>query len=389
MHIICHYAEIGLKGKNRRYFENKLAGNIKKNLESEVPECLKDVKTLSGRIIASLRSEPEKENKESIIGALRKTFGVAHFSFAEESDPDIAAVEKAAWNMVKRKDFETFRVTAQRSDKTYPLTSHQINEQVGGYLVGKTGKKVRLKNADLEIFIEIVDRRAFVYAEKISGPGGMPVGTGGKAVVMLSGGIDSPVAAWYALKRGVSPVFVHFHSVPFTSRESIDKVKQLAAILRSWGARPEIHLVPFADTQKEVALKTPEKLRVILYRRLMFKIGEKIARRENCQAFVTGESIGQVASQTLENMRAIEEATPLPVLRPLAGFDKQEIIEKAKKIGTYEISILPHDDCCTRLMPRHPETKAKLEEVRLAEANLNIASLVKTSTEESLCQSGR
>jgi len=205
----------------------------------------------------------------------------------------------------------------------------------------------------------------------------MPVGTGGKALVLLSGGIDSPVAAYYLLKRGVEVDFIHFHSMPYTSPASVEKVKRLTDIINKFQSGSKIFLVPFADIQKEIMMKVPEKLRVIFYRRLMMKIAEEVARKENYLALITGESVGQVASQTLENMKVIEDAVKLPVLRPLCGFDKEEIINIARRIGTFEISILPHDDCCTRFVPKHPETRARMEEVKQAEKNLEVKKMIK------------
>ena len=286
-------------------------------------------------------------------------------------------LKKDCWDLIKNKKFKTFRITAQRSQKNFPMTSEEINKEVGAYIVEKSKKKVKLTNPDVNCFIEIVDGRAFVYLEKIKGPGGMPVGSNGKALVLLSGGIDSPVAAYYALKRGVKVDFIHFHSMPYTMPASVEKVKDLAKTLEKFQSASKIYLIPLADIQEKTVSKTPEKLRIILYRRMMLRIAEKLARDNKYLALYTGESVGQVASQTLENIKVIEETIKLPILRPLIGFDKEDIIEKAKEIGTYEISILPHEDCCTRFIPKHPETKANLKEVQEAEKKMDIKKMVR------------
>ena len=390
-YTIIRYGEIALKGKNRRFFEEKLVANIKEKLSRQLPESFEFIRRISGRIL--IKTKGSIPNSKFQI--LNYIFGIHSFSFASESSQDINKLKKDCWNLMKDKKFRTFRITAQRSNKNYPLTSQEINEQIGAYIVKKLEKKVHpvklrqghtrftgfnrvnLKNPDINCFIEIVEKYAFTYLEKIPGPGGMPVGTGGKALVLLSGGIDSPVAAYYLLKRGVEVDFIHFHSMPYTSPASVEKVKRLTDIINKFQSGSKIFLVPFADIQKEIMMKVPEKLRVIFYRRLMMKIAEEVARKENYLALITGESVGQVASQTLENMKVIEDAVKLPVLRPLCGFDKEEIINIARRIGTFEISILPHDDCCTRFVPKHPETRARMEEVKQAEKNLEVKKMIK------------
>ena len=389
-HIICHYAEIGIKGGNRNYFERILAKNIKEKLDKECPRGFRSVKRISGRILVELHLPPSlsgegikgESSHDTYYKILATIFGIANFSFAVESKQDIKILKKDCWNLIKDKKFKTFRVTAQRSRKDFPMTSEEINKEVGAYIVKKSGKKVNLTKPDINCFIEIVDGRAFIYPEKIKGPGGMPVGSGGKALALLSGGIDSPVAAYYALKRGVRVDFAHFHSLPFTSPASLEKVESLAKALLKFQISAKIHFIPLADIQKEIVLKAPEKLRIILYRRMMLRIAEKLARDNNYPALYTGESVGQVASQTLENIKAAEEVISLPVLRPLIGFDKEDIIKKAKEIGTYEISILPHEDCCARFVPEHPETKADLKEVREAEKKLEVKKMIEKAVEK-------
>lgn len=418
--IIIRYGELSLKGGNRRFFEERLVANIKEKLNREMPGpprvdessrveagSFEYIKRISGRIIIKTKGNIQNSKFE----ILNSVFGIHSFSFASESSQDIKKLKKDCWDLVKEKfstrggsalGGKTFRVTTQRSNKSYPLTSQQLNEQVGAYIVkklsstaslapskgrgikgeGMSRERVSLKNPDINCHIEIVEKYAFIYLEKIAGPGGMPVGTGGKALVLLSGGIDSPVAAYYLLKRGVRVDFIHFHSIPHTSPASVEKVKRLAGTLNKFQTGSKIIMVPFAETQREIMVGVPEKLRVIFYRRFMMMLAEKIAEKENYLALVTGESVGQVASQTLENMRAVEDAVSIPILRPLCGFDKEEIIEVAKKIGTFEISIEPHDDCCTRFIPKHPETRAKLAEIKSAEKNLETEKLIKKILEK-------
>jgi len=376
-HILIHYGEIALKGKNRNFFEAQLIQNIKSQLEAFAPGSFIDVAKISGGILVKLHEHGVSE-KEKVEDALLHTFGIANFSFATSVGQDVEEIKKACWELIKDETFETFRVTTQRSNKQYAMSSMEIDRTVGEYIFEKfqRAKKVSLKNPDCECFVMILDKLALVASQKIQGLGGMPVGTGGKAMVLLSGGFDSPVAAWWLLKRGVQLRFAHFHSVPYTSKASIEKVIALTQQLKKYGASTKIFLIPFADVQKEIMMNCPDKFRIILYRRLMMRIAEELAKREKCLALITGDSVGQVASQTLENILAVSEAATLPIFRPLIGMDKEEIMQKARQIGTYDISILPHDDCCTRLMPKKPETRAKLDEVLESEKVLDIPRLI-------------
>ncbi|HFC76660.1 MAG TPA: tRNA 4-thiouridine(8) synthase ThiI, partial [Candidatus Moranbacteria bacterium] len=342
-------------------------------------------------------SDNKKNNQLDVVRQeLKEIFGIANFSFTKEVLQDIEVLKKECWKMVKDNflaekkpafNKKTFRVTTQRSNKNFPMTSEEINREVGGYIFEKLknkglNPKVSLKNPDIECFIEIVNKTAFIFAEKIKGLNGMPVGTGGRALAMLSGGIDSPVAGYYGLKRGVNIDFIHFHSLPYTSVASNEKVEALAKKLLKFQMQAKIFMVPFAKIQQEIVIKCPEKLRVIMYRRLMLKIAEKIAEEKKYLALYSGESVAQVASQTLENILATNDAVSMTILRPLSGFDKEEIIEIAKKIDTYDISILPHEDCCTRFVPKHPETRAKLEDVRNAEKKLDLKKVINEAIAE-------
>ena len=392
-YTICHYSEIGLKGKNRKFFEEKLIENIKK-LTLKIDD-FEFVKRISGRIIVKLTKKGIKREKE-IGDSLKNIFGVAYFAFAVSCLQRIINIQEKALELLapyrnevsgmglKTKKFKTFRIFTQRSKKEFPLNSQEINEKVGEYVLERLkAKKVKLENPDIACFIEIVEKYSFLYLERIKGLGGLPVGVSGKAVVLLSGGIDSPVAAFFAMKRGIKVIFLHFHAYPYTSVASIEKVKKLTKILRKYQGNSRLYLVPFGDIQKEILLRITPKLRVIFYRRLMFKIAQEIAKKENALGIFTGESVGQVASQTLENIRAIEEAVNLPVYRPLISWDKEEIIRKAREIDTFDISILPDEDCCSRFVPAHPETKAKLEEIKEAEKRLNVQKMIKTATDKS------
>lgn len=365
--LIIHYHEIGLKGKNRGFFEGKLEENLKKALSSLPGPPLLEIKKLTGRHLIRL----EGNYDESLVAKrINTVFGVANYSFAYETDAEIEKLQEVALNLVNQRKYNSFRVETQRSDKSLPWTSVEVNQKVGAYLLKNTDIPVNLTNPELTCFIELVTGKAYLYLEKLKGAGGLPLSSGGRAVGLLSGGIDSPVACFQVMRRGVRIVFLHFHSYPYTDKASIDKARELVQILTSYQFKSRLYLLPFIDIQKEIIVKTPEKLRVILYRRMMLRIAAKIAQTEKAQAIVTGESLGQVASQTIENLRAIEAVTELPILRPLIGTDKQDIIAQAEAMGTYQTSIMPYQDCCAFFVPKHPETKANLEELQDAEAKL-------------------
>lgn len=373
--FLVHYGEVGLKGKNRAFFEKKLAQNIKMSLKGM--GCA-EVRRIYGRLLVMLRPEADVE---AIRERLGKVMGIAHFERALETALDINAIRAAALELVKDQQFKTLKVETKRANKRFPLTSPEISAKVGAALLGATGASADMHTPDLRCNIEIVDEAAYVYVEKIRGVGGLPVGASGKVLVMLSGGIDSPVAAWRMMKRGVKALFVHFYSYPYTDKASLEKVEELVAILASWNYRTLIYLVPFADVQREIVTQTPAPYRVILYRRMMVRIAQQIASAAKAECLVTGESLGQVASQTLGNLRVIEEAAEIPILRPLIGDDKAEIMELAENIGTFEISILPHDDCCSLFVPDRPATNAPLEAVEAAEAALDVDTLTKLAVE--------
>ncbi|MFW6143456.1 MAG: tRNA uracil 4-sulfurtransferase ThiI [Patescibacteria group bacterium] len=406
---LVHYGEIALKGENRSFFENKLISNIE-NAVSDLNLEKNPVKNLYGRLFLQLpsneiaSSEPCTQRGTAVITRqkedrglksatsisnrlefrLKKIPGIANFSPAYLAERDLDKLKELIWQETKqRMPFETFRIRASRADKSFPLTSRDIEFKIGGYVKEKSQAEVDLENAKLSCYIEILSDKALFYFEKIPGPGGLPVTTAGKVGALLSGGIDSPVAAWKIAKRGAKNVFIHFHSYPQTDKASQEKVKDFVRTLVKWQGTSTLFLVPLLKIQEEIVAQCPKKLRVILYRRMMLRIAEKIAKKENCLALVTGESLGQVASQTIENMRVTEAVTTLPVFRPLIGMDKQQIVGTAKKIGTYETAIKPHQDCCSLFVPQHPETRAKLEMVEKAEKLLQLENLIDCALENS------
>jgi len=376
-YIICHYHEIALKGNNRGFFERKLVENIKNFLPKESFDF---VENISGRIIVKLNKNSIKKRKE-IERVLGNISGIVHFSFADNCKQDLKVVKKKSVDFLKQEKFKTFRVSTKRSNKKFEKSSQQINEEVGAFIVQEMNKKVKLKKSDVTLFIEIVQNYSFLYLEKFKGVGGLPVGVSGKGLVLISGGIDSPVAAFLAMKRGVKVSLIHFHSSPYTNQESIEKVKRIVRVLNNFQFRLKLYLCPFANIQKEILLNVPAKFRVIFYKRMMAKIAERVANTEKIETLITGESVGQVASQTLENIKVIQSVSDKLILRPLICQDKKEIIEMAKKIGTFDLSILPYQDCCTRFVPRHPATKARLKDIEVAEKELNIEELIEESVQ--------
>lgn len=368
--VLIHYHEIGLKGRNRGRFEQQLVTNIARALKG-LPRGA--VRRLSGRIVLELAPDAE-------TGAIRErladVFGIANYSEAICVPTAIEHIRAGAWDVVRRKDFGSFKIAARRGDKSFPFTSEQINRDVGAHVQSLSRAQVKLDDPDLTCHIEVSYQGAFIYTGKMPGPGGLPVGANERAVSLLSSGIDSPVASYKTMKRGVRLSFVHFHSQPYTNRSSQRNTEELVRVLTRYQYRSTLYLVPFVEIQRRVMTHAPPGYRVILYRRAMLRIAEAIAEREGAQALVTGESVGQVASQTLSNMRAIEEVTALPVLRPLSGDNKEEIIDLARRIGTYDISIEPYEDCCTVFVPKHPETRADLNVVHEIEPKLGLPPLI-------------
>ncbi len=374
--MLIHYHEIGLKGKNRGKFERRLMTNITRALK-DVP-CGK-LERLSGRMMLALTSESPID---VIRERLSTVFGIANFSEAVVAKRNIEAIRETTWALAQKADFESFKIVTKRGDKTFPLNSDQINRDVGKHIQTLSGARVLMDNPDLICFIEIAPQRIFIYAEKIPALGGLPVGSNERAVSLLSSGIDSPVASYKIMKRGVKLTYVHFHSQPYTNRNSQRNTEDLVRLLTRHQYVSDLYLVPFVEIQRHIMTRAPASYRVILYRRAMLRIAEAIAQKVDAHALVTGENVGQVASQTLSNIRAIEEVTPLPILRPLSGDNKEEIINEARRIGTYQISIEPYEDCCSVFVPKHPETRANLEKVREIESTLDLAPLIIQTLEQ-------
>ncbi|MBI2163260.1 MAG: tRNA 4-thiouridine(8) synthase ThiI [candidate division NC10 bacterium] len=374
--VMIHYNEIGLKGKNQPLFLRRLESNL---LRSTAGAGVRRVEQRSGRMVLYLGREADWE---VIRGRLRSVFGIANFSLAERVEPDMAALKAAVGNALEGRTFRSFKVAARRAYKQFPLTSEDINRELGAFVQGQTQVAVDLEQPELTIHVEVLPRDLYFSFGREAGPGGLPVGVSGRVVSLLSGGIDSPVAAHRLMKRGCQVVFVHFHSFPFLDGTSRDKAVELAQLLTRFQYQSHLYLVPFGEIQREVVVGAPAPLRVVLYRRLMGRIAEQIARREQAKALVTGESLGQVASQTLENLAVIEEAVGMPVLRPLIGSDKEEIVQQARALQTYDISIIPDQDCCRLFVPRHPATFSSLDEVRAVESQLPIEKLVQMGLDQ-------
>lgn len=375
-YIIAHYHELALKGRNRPLLVDRLVRNIRNGLRG-IGRC--HVESLAGRIRITL-ADPSQWSV--IKPRLDATFGLANFAPAHAVSSEIETMTTAICETVQSLPFHTFRVTTKRADKSYPLTSIEVDRHVGAAVVARTGAHVSLGHPEMTIGIEILGANAYYYCERFPGAGGLPVGMSGKVACLLSGGIDSPVAAWRMMKRGCRAVFIHFHGHPFVTRASAEKAEELARRLTRHQYHSRLYLVPFGELQRQIVLSAPAPLRIVLYRRLMVRIAEEIGRENRCWALVTGDSLGQVASQTAGNMTVVDEAATLPFLRPLIGMDKIEIIEQARAIGTYETSIEPDQDCCRLFIPPHPATQAKLDDVRRAESLLDVHGLVKQAREQ-------
>ena len=373
---LVHYHEIGLKGRNRSAFERRLRDNLRwatRGLTSS------DVTRIASRLVVPVS---EEGRAEGLLGAVSCTPGVSHVGYGFETSRDPRAMEEAAVRAVSEEIARregaprTFAVAARRSATDYAERSLEINRRVGDAIRRGTGLRVDLTAPDITCQVEIVQANGYIFARRVDGPGGLPVGVSGTVVALMSAGIDSPVAAWRLMKRGAMVVGVHFSGRPQTVGLSEHYALELARRLERWGGMVRMHVVPFGDIQREVALVAPEDLRVLLYRRLMVRIAERVAAREHALALVTGESLGQVASQTLDNIAAVDGAAELPVLRPLIGSDKLEITAQARALGTYALSTACDDDCCTLFMPRNPETHASRAQVEAAEADLEVGHLI-------------
>ena len=370
-YLIGRYHEIALKGRNQWRFVDQLKRNVRAifsdfelgAMRSEGPRLIVELPDAIGDEVAARRA------------AL--LFGIQNFSLSRAVARDIEAIKREAIAIARaHPGAASFRVRATRSDKRFALNSMEIDQVVGAVVKDETELKVDLENPEIVITVEILPDAAYVADGKRPGAGGLPVGITGHGLALLSGGIDSPVAAYRLMRRGLRLDFVHFHSHPLVSAASREKAAELAEHLTRYQSRSTLMLVPFADIQREIVARAPRPLRVVLYRRFMVRIAAALALRAGARALVTGESLGQVASQTLENMTVIEEAAGLPMLRPLVGMDKNEIVEQARVLGTFETSVQPDQDCCSLFVPPHPETHANLDEVRAAESALAVETMV-------------
>ncbi len=372
--ILIKNGELALKGLNRKNFEDALVKNLKRRLQSFM-----DFEVTKSQSTIMIEPTSENPDMEAAVDAVSKVFGIAGFSRAAATEKDMQAIVKTAGVYLADtlEMARTFKVEAKRSDKNFPLKSPEICREVGGYLLKKFSHlTVDVHNPDVVVTVEIRDNYAFVRGNQIKGAGGMPVGTAGKAAIMISGGIDSPVAAWCMAKRGLHLSAIHFASPPYTSARAEQKVHELLAKVSEYSGRIDLLVVPFTEIQERIRDKCPEELFTIIMRRMMMRIACELSKKEGCGALITGESLGQVASQTLPALACTDAVATIPVFRPLIGMDKDEIVVISRKIDTFEISIQPYEDCCTVFTPKHPRLKPTLEMVAEAESALDIDELI-------------
>ena len=374
--VIVHYHEISLKRGNRPLFLRRLQENLARAVSDLGPVR---VIQLPGRIVLDLEGNA---NPPAVRERLDRVCGIANTALAVRTGSSLDRIKAAVDHVIDGQSFSSFRITARRAFKTFPLTSTDLNRELGAHVLARRPEaRVDLHRPVLNVHVEVLPHEAFVYPDRRPGPGGLPVGSGGTVAALISGGIDSPVASWRMIKRGCRVLFVHFHSVPYLPDASIRKVRELVRRLTQWQYVAHLYLVPFGEIQREVVLAVSPAARVVVYRRLMVRIAEALARQSGAQALVTGESLGQVASQTLHNLARIDEVALLPVLRPLIGMDKIEITDQARLLDTLETSNEPDADCCTLFVPAHPSTRLSPEEIAGMEARLDIPALVRTGVE--------
>ncbi len=367
---LVHYHELGLKRGNRPLFLRHLARSLRRATSDLGPLTPRQV---SGRVLLDLENHPDPA---AVRDRVQRVFGVSSFALAYRVASTVEAMKSIIAWLVEGQTFGSFRITARRAFKTYPMTSVELNRELGAFVLERVATRVDLRHPEVEIHVEVMPAETFVYVDPVPGPGGLPVGASGTVAALLSGGIDSPVAAWRMMKRGCRVLFVHFHSVPYLPPTSQAKARALVGLLTQWQYDSTLILVPFAEIQREVVLTVPPPARVVVYRPLMVRIAGALARKHGAAALATGESLGQVASQTLSNIARIDEAAGMPILRPLIGMDKLEITDQARRLGTFEISIEPDADCCTLFVPKHPATRMSEHEVSAVESRLEIPRLV-------------
>ncbi len=353
-HILIRYGELSLKGKNRNSFIKQLLQNVKKAL-ADFPNL--EYQKQHDRMYIYLHGE----DSEKVSQILASVFGISSFSLAVKVDSDMDEIVQAAKESVNLNEYHTFKVAARRSDKMFPYISDQINRKIATEILKNSDWKVDVHNPDVKIVVEVHRDATYIMTDRIQGAGGYPVGVGGKAMVLLSGGIDSPVASYLMMKRGVHIEAIHFAAPPYTSQNAQDKVLKLASMISGYQGELIVHVVPFTNLQLAIYQHADESYAITLMRRMMMRIADGLAKKRHAQAIATGESVGQVASQTLESMQTINDVTNMPILRPVVCMDKVEIINLARSIGTYETSILPYEDCCTIFDPKNPATKPRID----------------------------
>ena len=371
-HILIRFGEMSTKGKNRKRFVYRLKRNIEKKLR-EFPKA--EIEQTRDRLYIRLNDEPH----EQIIEKLKDVFGIQSFSLAMRAESEIEKIKETALAAIKELPYEgkTFKVSAKRADKQFPTGSNELNYEIGSHVLRNTeGLTVNVHEPDINLRVEVRREGTDITCKDIQGAGGLPVGTSGKAMLMLSGGIDSPVAGYLAMKRGLEIEAVHFFSPPFTSERAKQKVIDLVKKLTKYTGKIKLHIVPFTQIQQTIQKQVPDGYSLISTRRMMLKITDALRQKHNGLAIITGESLGQVASQTLESMATINDVTTTPILRPLVAMDKTEIIEIAKKIDTLDISIRPYEDCCTIFTPIAPKTRPKKEKARHYESFVDFESLI-------------
>ncbi len=367
MHVLVHYSEIALKGKNRQFFAKKLQENIKRAIKGKYNKVRRE----HDRIIIYLRPD---EDEKYIEKKLKNVFGIEWFAFAYPTDKKIEDVKNEIEKHVTIKRGETAKIIAKRSDKKFPINSMQINKELGKFIEKKFFAKISMENPMHKIYVNIGRNSAYIYSNQVKGLGGLPVGSSGKVLVLFSGGIDSSVAAYMMMKRGAVPYYLHFHAFRKGEEAMKSKIENILKILLQYSGSSKIFTIPFYPFQ--LAVSRAGRSELVVFRRFMMRIAEKIAKENGMQAIVTGESLGQVASQTMENISAIDAATQMTVFRPLLSYDKREIINIAEKIGTYELAIKPYKDCCS-IIATNPRTKAKMSEIEQIENEINVEKLIK------------
>lgn len=378
--LIVRCGEVALKGLNKPYFERMLVDRIRK-----VTKAYEGISVVRSEGLIFVRGGAHHD-VEKVMADISKVFGVASISPAVEVESDMEKIGEAAvefmLDLIERKGVKTFKVEAKRADKSFPVKSPDIARQIGAkVLIGCKVLKVDVHKPEAMLFLDVRKDRTYIFEQKLSGFGGLPLGTNGKGLVLLSGGIDSPVAAWMMAKRGMLIEALHFHSYPYTSERAQEKVEELARIVAGYTGNFNLHVINLLPIQEAIVANCPEEETTLLVRRFMMKIAERVAQDRGCMMLITGENLGQVASQTAEALVVTDQAVAMPVMRPLIAMDKVEIMDRARDIGTYETSILPYEDCCTVFLPKHPKTKPKLDAILASESLLDGDALIEKALE--------